>query len=251
MLGEESAACYRPQHGTAAGIGATRRRGWSSGSGRDGDGIRTGLEDNIRLDRTLQSANNAQLVSLACQVAQPAWLPSCHASRGTAETQPGDCGADHRQEARSSPSIGYPTESLQGADDLQPPGSRRTASMPSSPRPGVKAEDFPALFPALFRITTLHGALITMPHKVSVTDDGRRTDHRSRIAGAMQRGIEAAGLVAAGRYVRRRRLRSRRDPEGLRPSRSRGARSSGRAASVRPLAIAGRERGCARSGCST
>jgi shikimate dehydrogenase len=35
---------------------------------------------------------------------------------------------------------------------------------------GVTAEDFRRLLPELFRITTMHGALITMPHKVTVLD---------------------------------------------------------------------------------
>ena len=31
---------------------------------------------------------------------------------------------------------------------------------------GVRPEDYPALVPHLFRMTNLHGALVTMPHKI-------------------------------------------------------------------------------------
>ncbi|HVZ08406.1 shikimate dehydrogenase family protein [Rhodopila sp.] len=49
---------------------------------------------------------------------------------------------------------------------------------------GVTAADFAALFPALFRITTLHGALITMPHKVAVTALVDELTTNARIAGS-------------------------------------------------------------------
>jgi 3-keto-5-aminohexanoate cleavage enzyme len=52
---------------TAAGIGAAQSRVVDWVLARGGDGIRTGLEDNIRLDRTRLAGSNAQLVGLACE----------------------------------------------------------------------------------------------------------------------------------------------------------------------------------------
>jgi shikimate dehydrogenase len=49
---------------------------------------------------------------------------------------------------------------------------------------GVRAEDFPSFFRALFTLTNIRGALITMPHKVTTT---RLVDHLSptaQVAGA-------------------------------------------------------------------
>lgn len=52
---------------TAAGIGANQARvmGWALARGADG--VRTGLEDNIRLSRDRLAASNAELVDLAAQ----------------------------------------------------------------------------------------------------------------------------------------------------------------------------------------
>ena len=49
---------------------------------------------------------------------------------------------------------------------------------------GLRAEDFTALFRDLFRITTLHGALVTMPHKVAVTGLVDELTTTAKIAGA-------------------------------------------------------------------
>ncbi|HYZ24298.1 MAG TPA: shikimate dehydrogenase, partial [Rhodopila sp.] len=49
---------------------------------------------------------------------------------------------------------------------------------------GIHPEDFAAVFPALFRVTTLHGALVTMPFKVSVTGMLDELTTTARIAGA-------------------------------------------------------------------
>jgi shikimate dehydrogenase len=49
---------------------------------------------------------------------------------------------------------------------------------------GVKPEDFAALLPPLFRATTMHGALITMPHKVTVLDLVDEVTPTAQIAGS-------------------------------------------------------------------
>ena len=51
---------------TAAGIGVNQARVLDWALERGGDGVRTGLEDNIRVSRDRLAASNAELVSLAC-----------------------------------------------------------------------------------------------------------------------------------------------------------------------------------------
>jgi len=54
---------------TAAGIGVNQARVLDWVLERGGDGVRTGLEDNIRVSRDRLAASNAELVSLACEAA--------------------------------------------------------------------------------------------------------------------------------------------------------------------------------------
>lgn len=79
--------------------------------------------------------------------------------------------------------IGYPTESFKAPMIYNPWFDAQGIDATVTPL-GVKAEDFAALFPALFRITTLHGALITMPHKIAVTAMVDELSVTARIAGA-------------------------------------------------------------------
>jgi 3-keto-5-aminohexanoate cleavage enzyme len=52
---------------TAAGIGVNQARVIEWVLARGGDGVRTGLEDNIRINRHQLAASNAELVGLACE----------------------------------------------------------------------------------------------------------------------------------------------------------------------------------------
>ncbi len=63
--------------------------------------------------------------------------------------------------------IGYPTGSFKAPMIYNPWFEAKGIDAIVTPL-GVRAEDFATVFPALFRITTLHGALITMPHKLTV-----------------------------------------------------------------------------------
>ncbi|MDP9095780.1 MAG: 3-keto-5-aminohexanoate cleavage protein, partial [Pseudomonadota bacterium] len=54
---------------TAAGIGVNQARVIDWVLARGGDGLRTGLEDNVRLSRDRLAASNAELVALAAEVA--------------------------------------------------------------------------------------------------------------------------------------------------------------------------------------
>lgn len=49
---------------------------------------------------------------------------------------------------------------------------------------GVKAEDYPAFVPALFKLTNIRGALVTMPHKVTTVELVDEVSTTAQIAGA-------------------------------------------------------------------
>jgi shikimate dehydrogenase len=63
--------------------------------------------------------------------------------------------------------VGYPTGSFKAPMIYNPYFESIGLNAAVVPM-GVKAEDFAAALPVIFRMTTVHGALITMPHKVSV-----------------------------------------------------------------------------------
>lgn len=65
--------------------------------------------------------------------------------------------------------IGYPTESFK-APMIYNPWFEANGHDATVVPLGVRSDDFVRLFPELFRITTMHGALITMPHKIAVLD---------------------------------------------------------------------------------
>ena len=80
--------------------------------------------------------------------------------------------------------IGYPTASFKAPMIYNPWFEAHGIDAVVVPL-GVKAEDFAALFRPLFDgITTLHGALITMPHKVAVTALVDELSTTAQIAGA-------------------------------------------------------------------
>ena len=74
---------------TAAGIGANQARVMEWALARGADGVRTGLEDNIRLDRDRLAASNAELVRLASEnVARHGFRPAtCAEARAALHLQ--------------------------------------------------------------------------------------------------------------------------------------------------------------------
>jgi 3-keto-5-aminohexanoate cleavage enzyme len=52
---------------TAAGIGRHQAEVMDWALARGADAVRTGLEDNIRVDKTRLAASNAELVGIACE----------------------------------------------------------------------------------------------------------------------------------------------------------------------------------------
>jgi shikimate dehydrogenase len=62
--------------------------------------------------------------------------------------------------------LGYPTEAFKAPMIYNPYFAKHGIDAVVVPM-GVKAEDYPEVFKALFRLTNIRGALITMPHKVT------------------------------------------------------------------------------------
>src|SRR5918998_5980213 len=62
--------------------------------------------------------------------------------------------------------LGYPTEAFKAPMIYNPYFEKHGIDAVVVPM-GVKAEDYPDFFRALFRLTNIRGALITMPHKIT------------------------------------------------------------------------------------
>ena len=87
--------------------------------------------------------------------------------------------------------IGYPTASFKAPMIYNPWFEAHGVDAVVVPL-GVKAEDYEALFRALFGITTMHGALVTMPHKVTTMRLVDELSPTARIAGACNAVLKRA-----------------------------------------------------------
>jgi len=93
--------------------------------------------------------------------------------------------------------LGYPTESFRAPLIYNPYFESiglKAAVVPM----GVKAEDFGMVFPILRRITNCHGALITMPHKVSIVSMLDEVSDAVRIANACNAVLRRADGALIG-----------------------------------------------------
>jgi shikimate dehydrogenase len=79
--------------------------------------------------------------------------------------------------------IGYPTESFKAPLIYNPWFESKGIDAVVVPM-GVKAEDFPAALASLRKFTNLHGALVTMPHKVAVVGLVDEASTAVKIAGS-------------------------------------------------------------------
>ncbi len=79
--------------------------------------------------------------------------------------------------------IGYPTEAFKAPMIYNPWFEAKGLDVIVVPF-GVKAEDYADLLRPLFRIANLHGALVTMPHKVTTTRLVDELTTTAKIAGA-------------------------------------------------------------------
>lgn len=81
------------------------------------------------------------------------------------------------------PHIGYPTESFKAPMIYNPWFDRQGIDAAVIPM-GIKPDDYATVFPALFRMTNIRGALVTMPHKVATVELVDELTPAARIAGA-------------------------------------------------------------------
>ena len=79
--------------------------------------------------------------------------------------------------------IGYPTESFKAPMIYNPWFEKAGVDAVVVPM-GVRAEDFATSFQSIFRFSNIHGALITMPHKVSVVEQLDEVSPTVKIAGS-------------------------------------------------------------------
>jgi shikimate dehydrogenase len=79
--------------------------------------------------------------------------------------------------------LGYPTESFKAPMIYNPWFDKKGINAVVVPV-GVQAPHYPALLRALFRTTNVHGALVTMPHKVTTTQLVNEMTTTAKIAGA-------------------------------------------------------------------
>ena len=79
--------------------------------------------------------------------------------------------------------LGYPTFAFKAPLIYNPWFDRNDIDAVVVPM-GVKAEDYPAFFRYLFKLTNIRGALVTMPHKVTTIDLVDEITPTARVAGA-------------------------------------------------------------------
>jgi shikimate dehydrogenase len=79
--------------------------------------------------------------------------------------------------------IGYPTETFKAPMIYNPLFEKRKINAAVVPM-GCKSGDFPAFLKLAFRLSNMHGALITMPHKVTTLELVDEASVSARIAGA-------------------------------------------------------------------
>lgn len=79
--------------------------------------------------------------------------------------------------------LGFPTESFKAPMIYNPWFAARGIDAAVVPM-GVRAEDYPAFLPLVFRLSNIRGALVTMPHKVTTVGLVDRVTPTAAIAGA-------------------------------------------------------------------
>ena len=103
--------------------------------------------------------------------------------------------------------IGYPTETFKSPMIYNPYFAARGINAAVIPL-GCKAEDYDAFLQLAFRLTNVHGALITMPHKVRTLALVDETTVSARIAGACnavridERGVMVGDMFDGEGFVR-------------------------------------------------
>jgi shikimate dehydrogenase len=103
--------------------------------------------------------------------------------------------------------IGYPTDSFKSSMIYNPWFEARNINAAVIPM-GCRSEDYPSFLKLTFRLTNVHGALITMPHKVTTLDLVDETSVSAKIAGACnavrldERGVMIGDMFDGEGFVR-------------------------------------------------
>ncbi|EJC85224.1 shikimate 5-dehydrogenase [Rhizobium leguminosarum bv. trifolii WSM2297] len=92
--------------------------------------------------------------------------------------------------------LGYPTESFK-APLIYNPYFEKTGIDAVVVPMGCRPEDYPAFFKLVFRLSNIHGALITMPHKISTMALLDETSTNAKVAGS----CNAVRLGSDGRLI--------------------------------------------------
>ena len=103
--------------------------------------------------------------------------------------------------------IGYPTESFKAPLIYNPWFEQQGIDAVVVPM-GVRAEDYPGVLASLRKLTNIHGALVTMPHKVTTVALLDEASTTVKIAGSCNALLLQARRHAGRRHVRRRRASS-------------------------------------------
>ena len=77
--------------------------------------------------------------------------------------------------------LGYPTTTFKAPMIYNPWFAHRGIDAVVVPM-GVRPEDYAAFLPLVFRLSNIHGALVTMPHKVATVALADRVSVTARIA---------------------------------------------------------------------
>ncbi|KEO55416.1 shikimate dehydrogenase family protein [Thioclava pacifica] len=92
--------------------------------------------------------------------------------------------------------LGYPTENFRAPMIYNPYFEKYGIDAVVMPM-GCKPEDFEAFFPLVFKLSNIHGALITMPHKVSVLGLLDEISTTAQVAGS----CNAVRLTPEGKLI--------------------------------------------------
>ncbi|WP_354375690.1 shikimate dehydrogenase family protein [Variovorax paradoxus] len=93
--------------------------------------------------------------------------------------------------------LGFPTESFKAPMIYNPWFEKQGIDAVVVPM-GVKPEDYPAAFAALFRLTNIRGALVTMPHKITTMALVDEVTPTAKIAGACNAVLKRADGTLVG-----------------------------------------------------
>ena len=140
--------------------------------------------------------------------------------------------------------LGYPTEAFKAPMIYNPWFDAKGVDAVVVPL-GVKPEDYAQVLRPLFKVTNLHGALVTMPHKVATTKLVDELTVTAKISGAANAILRRADgsllgdMFDGAGFVRGVERKGRCHPRA--PARSSSARAASASAIAASLASGGRE----------